>query len=74
MYYYETKLVILIIFVWLPYAFFTLKVSSNTDCYVLPYFLGGLFFSQEALNESRKKAFESYLRLINAKNVGNKII
>ena len=32
------------------------------------------YFSQEALKESRKKACESCLRLINGKNVGNKII
>ena len=49
MYYYETQLVILIIFVWLPCAFFTLTVAANKDCYVVPWFLGGLFFGPLAL-------------------------
>ena len=49
MYYYETQLVILIIFVWLPCAFFTLTVAANKDCYVFPWFLGGLFFGPLAL-------------------------
>ena len=46
-----TKLnfVILIIFVLLPCAFFRLTLAANKDCYVFPWFLGGLFFGPLAL-------------------------
>ena len=41
--------VFIFLLIWLPAAFFTSNVAANKDCYVFPWFLGGLFFGPLAL-------------------------
>ena len=47
--YYLGSFVFVFLLIWLPTAFFVSNVAANKDCYVFPWFLGGLFFGPIAL-------------------------